>query len=173
MTHIFEASQRSILMVGSEAPAMDQEGAMPEPPKFDPHAFTPGQPIDNPYFPLKEGFTYHYVGRQRDDPSAKFVPNPNNVVVTHQTKLIAGVQALVNYDTDHVAGQTVERTIDYFAQDKAGNVWYLGEYATQYVYDTHGHVIKTTHQGSWQAGVNGAKPGYVMLAHPHVGADYY
>jgi hypothetical protein len=61
-------------------------------------------------------------------------------------------------------GRTVlERTTDWFAQDVHGNVWYLGERTAAY---ENGQV---DHSGSWQAGVDGARPGIVMNAHPQVG----
>src|SRR5690242_19059124 len=141
---------------------------MPELPDFDPRDFAPGQPIDNPYFPLREGFTYHYAGRERDEDTGMFVPDPNDVRVPREHKLVDGVQALVVYDTDHLGGQASEVTRDYYAQDKHGNVWYLGEYATQLVRDPQGKVVKVTHEGSWEAGVNGAEPGIVMKAYSRV-----
>jgi hypothetical protein len=146
---------------------------MPQLPKFDPADFKVGQPIDNPYSPFIPGTTYHFTGRTRDDGASAFEPNPNNVHVTAQTKMVDGVQAVIVHDTDIVAGQKTEFTSDYYAQDKVGNVWYMGEFSTQYVYDKHGHVTKTTHEGSFEAGVDGAKPGIVMLAHPRVGDSYF
>ncbi len=61
----------------------------------------------------------------------------------------------------------VERTEDWFAQDDEGNVWYLGEFATQY---ENGEIIG--HEGSWEAGVDGAQAGIVMKAQPQVGETY-
>ena len=159
-------------MVGSEAPAMDQEGSMPELPKFDPHAFTPGQPIDNPYFPLKEGFTYHYRGQAWND-NNQLVPSPDNTRVPHEHKQVDGIQALVVVDNVYMGGYLLETTNDYYAQDVHGNVWYMGEYGSEFTRDKSGKVIKVSHEGSWEAGVGGAKPGYIMPAHPKVGFDYY
>jgi hypothetical protein len=153
--------------------APDQEGTLPELPDFDPHDFAPGQPIDNPYFPLREGFTYHYVGREFDEATGAFALAPNDVRVPHEHKQVDGVQALVVYDTDDPGSQPSEATRDYYAQDKLGNVWSMGELTTQVVRDRQGKVVKVTHEGSWEAGVNGAKPGLVMKAHPRVGDDYF
>ena len=146
---------------------------MPELPDFDPHDFAPGQPIDNPYFPLREGFTYHYVGREFDEATGAFALAPNDLRVPHGTKQVDGVQALVVYDTDDPGSQPSKATRDYYAQDKHGNVWSVGELTTQVVRDRQGKVVKVTHEGSWEAGVNGAKPGLVMKAHPRVGDDYF
>src|SRR4051794_27077611 len=153
--------------------APDQEGTLPELPDFDPHDFAPGQPIDNPYFPLREGFTYHYVGREFDEATGAFALAPNDVRVAHEHKQVDGVQALVVYDTDDPGSQRSDVTRDYYAQDKHGNVWSVGELTIQVVRDRHGKVVKVTHEGSWEAGVDGAKPGLVMKAHPRVGDDYF
>ena len=88
--------------------------------------------------------------------------------VTHDTKMILGVQTTVVDDKVWIDGKLAEATLDWFAQDKDGNVWYLGEYATEY--DEKGSVLN--HEGSWEAGVNGAQAGIVMLAHPQKGSSY-
>ncbi len=54
-----------------------------------------------------------------------------------------------------------------------GNVWYLGEFATNYEYDDNGNLIRTNTGGSWEAGVDGALPGIIMQANPEVGDQYY
>ena len=64
-------------------------------------------------------------------------------------------------------GELTEDTLDWFAQDKAGNVWYFGEESKQF---EDGIVIGI--DGSWQAGVDDAKPGIVMKAKPKVGDVY-
>lgn len=51
----------------------------------------------------------------------------NEVTVTHNTKLILGVTCVEVLDTVTVNGELTERTLDWFAQDKDGNVWYFGE----------------------------------------------
>ncbi len=64
-------------------------------------------------------------------------------------------------------GKVVEDTFDWFAQDSAGNVWYFGEDSTEY--DEQG---RPDTEGSWEAGVDGAQAGIVMLAKPRVGDGY-
>jgi hypothetical protein len=61
-----------------------------------------------------------------------------------------------------------ERTSDYYAQDRCGNVWYFGEDTA--TLDPQGHVIST--DGSFHAGVDGAQPGVFMQAHPRVGRRF-
>jgi hypothetical protein len=115
--------------------------------------------IDNPYLPLKPGTTFIYKS-----------PDGSEVVrttVTHQTKEVFGVRCVVVRDVAFLNGKLEENTLDYFAQDKQGNVWYFGEDAKNY---HNGHFLNT--DGSWLAGVNGATPGIVMEGSPHVGDRY-
>ena len=58
----------------------------------------------------------------------------------------------------------MEITDDWYAQDSAGNIWYLGEYVTNY---QNGKVVD--HSGSFEAGVDGAQPGIAMPANPSRG----
>jgi hypothetical protein len=119
--------------------------------------------IDNPYLPMSPGSRWVYHETAADGTSQRVV-----VRVTKQTKLIAtGVTARVVRDTATSKGQVVEDTFDWYAQDKRGNVWYLGE-------DTRkldgGKVTST--EGSWQAGVDGAQPGILLPADPNPGMAY-
>ncbi len=142
----------------------------PKVPDFDPASFTDSTRIDNPYLPLKPGTTFVYVDKQAGV--------YDTIEVTHETKVVDGVKAVVVHDTGYVDGQKEEYTLDWFAQDKHGNVWYMGENSTQYYPDEPGKA--PTHEGSWQAGkpvedthpVQLAQPGYAMEAHPKVGDVY-
>src|SRR4029079_13106786 len=90
------------------------------------------------------------------------------VKVSDRTKRVAsGVTARVVRDTVTEKGKLVEDTFDWYARDKRGNVWYLGEDTKEY---SHGKVAST--EGSWEAGVDGARAGIVMPAHPRVGRQY-
>ena len=72
-----------------------------------------------------------------------------------------------------LSGRLEERTIDWYTQDRQGNVWYFGESTAEL--DKKGHVTST--EGTWQAGREGARPGIYMPAHPKVGQtgrqEYY
>jgi len=117
--------------------------------------------IDNKYFPLKPGTTFFYKGVAKEgDVRSEFF-------VTDDTKVILGVKTTVVRDTVKVNGELTEKTFDWFAQDKQGNVWYFGEDSKEY---KNGKVVST--EGSWQAGVDGAKPGIIMEANPQVGDSY-
>jgi hypothetical protein len=116
--------------------------------------------VDNPWFPLAPGTTYVYRGVRDGKPSRDVV------VVTHATRTILGVRATAVHDDLSLAGRLAERTTDWYAQDRAGNVWYLGE-ATAEI-DRDGRV--TSREGSWLAGVHGARAGIYMPAVPTIGA---
>ena len=89
------------------------------------------------------------------------------VTVTDKTRIIAGVRCVEVRDTDRVDGALKEDTLDWFAQDRTGAVWYFGEDTKEYA---HGKVSST--EGSWVAGEHGAKPGIVMPAQPRPGDRY-
>jgi hypothetical protein len=126
-------------------------------PPFDPSNFV--DRVDNPYFPLTPGSVWHYRGSKDGKRSLDVVK------VTNRTKRIAGVKATVASDRLYLNGKLEERTSDWYAQDKAGNVWYLGEDTAEL--DSNGKVKST--EGTWETGVNGATPGIIMPAHPRVG----
>ncbi len=96
--------------------------------------------IDNPYFPLKPGTTYLYKGVHENG----VTPQTDREVVTHQTRKVLGVTAEVINDTVSSGGHPIERTFDWYAQDKYGNVWYMGEDTREMV---HGHWVKMS--DSW------------------------
>lgn len=118
--------------------------------------------VTNPYMPLIPGAIYTYKGVEDGKPAM------NIMTVTRQTKQIIGVNVTVVHDRVYINKKRVEDTLDWYAQDKQGNVWYFGEDSKEIGAD--GQVVST--EGSWQAGVNGARPGIVMEAHPKAGDRY-
>jgi hypothetical protein len=126
-------------------------------PVIDPANFV--STIDNPYFTLTPGMTWIYEGKNKAG-----IIERVEVEVTSETKTILGVVATVVRDRVWKNGKLVEDTFDWFAQDKDGNVWYLGEDSKEI---KDGEVVSTA--GSWEAGVNGAKAGFIMKANPQVG----
>src|SRR3954471_15437459 len=77
--------------------------------------------VDNPWFPLRPGTKLTYEGEDEGTPARDVF------IVLHRTKRILGIRATVVFDRVLEHGRVVERTNDYYAQDRAGNVWYLGE----------------------------------------------
>lgn len=132
-----------------------------EPVNLDAADFT--TQIDNPYWPMAPGSRWLY--RETDSEGAKLRVE---VTVTPRTKKVAnGVEARVVHDVVTENGQLVEDTWDWYAQDSAGNLWYMGEDTKEY---ENGKVSSTA--GSWEAGVDGAQPGIALPAAPKAGQSY-
>jgi len=117
--------------------------------------------IDNPYFPLTPGTTF--VFEKVTEEGTEHI----EVTVTDETREILGVSCVVVRDTATFEGELIEDTWDWYAQDLEGNVWYFGELTYSY---ENGQIAGL--EGSWEAGVDGAKPGIVMEANPEVEDTY-
>jgi PEP-CTERM motif len=143
-------------------------------PDFDAATFNSDSSIsDNRYFPLVPGTRFVYEGENVDEDTGESVLERNETFITFESKNILGVTTRVVRDTAYVDDILVEDTRDWYAQDTDGNVWYMGEFVTNFVYDDEGNLIGTNNDGSWEAGVNGALPGYIMETNPQVGDNYY
>jgi hypothetical protein len=125
---------------------------LPAPAEFEAH-------VNNAWFPLHPGYTLLYRGVKDGQPSRDVF------TVTRRTKTILGVACTVVSDKLYLRGRLEERTEDWYAQDRGNNVWYLGE-ATEELFP-NGSV--KTREGSWQAGVDGARAGIFMPGHPYRG----
>jgi len=124
-------------------------------PAIDPSQFVAA--VDNPLFPLVAGTKLVYMGGDEHI----------EVTVMSDRRTILGVSTVVVRDTGTVNGEVIEDTFDWYAQDRDGNVWYFGEDTKEY---DHGKVIST--EGTWEGGVDGAKPGILIPAAPVVGQPY-
>jgi hypothetical protein len=136
----------------SDSPSLPQGS---EPANLDAADFV--SRVDHPYWPMAPGNRWVYrEGTQRVV-----------VTVTDRTKRIEGIPATVVHDVVTEDGELVENTWDWYAQDKNGDLWYLGEQTKEY---EHGKVRST--EGSWEAGVDGAEAGIALPATPEVGMAY-
>ena len=117
--------------------------------------------VDNPYSPFLAGARWVYRGGTPQEPERIVVK------VLRRTRMIEGIRATVVRDTVRVDGELKEDTFDWFAQDRRGRVWYLGEATREY---EDGRVVST--EGSWETGLDGARAGVVMFRHPRVGRPY-
>jgi hypothetical protein len=147
------------LAVGAWAPAAGAKG--PPAPKAS-HFGHRSNLVTNIWFPLARGSVYVYDG-QKDGKAARDV-----MTVTHKTKMITGIRALPVADRLYLNGVLAERTTDWYAQDKKGTVWYLGEKTAEL--NAKGKVTST--EGSFLSGRDGAKGGIFMPAHPAVGQSF-
>ncbi len=145
-------------------------GAATTLPDFASATFTPNSPINNRYFSLLDDSTRVYTAR---DASGAAVDERFEFNRIGAGPSILGVATVSRRDRAYSDGLLHEDTVDYFAQDTQGNVWYFGEDVTNYVYDAGGNLTGTNSSSSWRGGVNGGLPGYAMRANPRVGDDFY
>ena len=148
---------------GADPPAAADRGLPQsgEPVALDARDFT--TTIDNPYLPLRPGSRWTYLETDAEGGRQRVV-----VTVTTRTRVIAnGVRARVVRDVATEGGVPVEITDDWYAQDRAGNVWYLGESVRNF---RDGELVDRA--GSFEAGVDGAQAGIAMPADPVPGLSY-
>ncbi len=144
-----------LFVIGSTGIAASASASAPSPSNFV-------RRVDNPWFPLVPGTTFVYRG-VKDGKVARDV-----FTVTPATKTIQGVRCTGVRDRLYLAGRLEERTTDWYAQDRRGNVWYFGEATAEL--DRAGHVTST--EGTWQAGRDGAQAGIYITARPTVGQSH-
>lgn len=160
---------------GSASPRAPFTGEACYDPMIDAADFA-GVVEDNPFFPLTPGTTWRYEAESKDGAEI------NLVKVTNDTKTItlpdgSTIDATVVYDLvyecdelddcDLVLDNLIEETYDWYAQDAEGTVWYFGEESAEW---EDGQIVST--EGSWEAYVDGALPGIIMLADPDIGHTY-
>jgi hypothetical protein len=107
-------------------------------PSPDPADFVAG--VDNPWLALAPGRTWRYT-------VAGATPGVLVITVEDTTYDVAGVATTPVGRTD----PTGDQVVDYYAQDRRGNVWWFGR------------------EGVWLAGSDGAEAGLVMPATPRLG----
>ena len=134
-------------------------------PTFNSGNFSGNPVITNPYFPVVAGEVRCYEGAPADE---QFVFTGLGAGPT-----ILGVKTFTVQDSATEGGLLVEDTLDYYAQDKDGNVWYFGEDVTNYHYDRDGNLTGTDTASAWRAEINGALPGYIMPVSLAIGFNYY
>jgi hypothetical protein len=161
---VIAAGAAAIVLAAAGGAASTAGGQLPqgaEQVHLNPSDFTTR--ITNPWWPMRPGNRWVYRETDPEGGRQKVV-----VTVTKRTKLIAnGVTARVVHDVVTEAGKPVEVTDDWYAQDRRGNIWYLGEATTEY---EDGKPVST--QGSFEAGVDGAQAGVIMPAQPRPGLRY-
>jgi len=128
-------------------------------PKINPSDFVSG--VNNKYFTLTPGMTLIYEGETEEG------TEHIEVTTLSETKKVMGVECMIVWDRVFLNGELIEDTLDWFAQDKDGNVWYFGEDSKEI---KDGEVVSNA--GSWESGIDEAKPGIIMLANPKIGDQY-
>lgn len=101
--------------------------------------------VDNPWLPLRTGSRWEYA-----DADLGITSPPALTLAVEPGPEIAGIATTTLVRT--AADGTVVR--DHYAQDRDGNVWWLGR------------------EGEWQAGAAGAEAGLAMPARPRFGDGF-
>ena len=122
--------------------------------------------MDHPLVPLSAIRVTVFEGHERGE-SGEAIPVRVESRVLDKTERVAGVPARVVQVHEYEHGELVERTRDYYAQSRDGNVWYFGEHVDDY---KDGKIVG--HGGQWFAGRDGALPGLFMSAQPKVGRTF-
>ena len=130
--------------------------------RFDDDRFPRRPQIDNRFLPFVPGTQRVYEG------DVDGVPHRVTFTVTDLSKEIDDVETLVIWDVDESEGEVVEAELAFFAQDRAGNVWNLGEYPEEF---DGGEFVGAP--STWISGEAGAKAGIHMAATPQVRSSFY
>jgi hypothetical protein len=133
-------------------PAID-----PYNPQIVPDDFSPR--ITNRFFALRPGTIFLF-----ENPGAR---EREEMAVLSETKVVMGVTTAVVRHREWRDDRLKEDTVDWYAQHKDGTVWYFGEAVAILEKD---QVV--SYRGSWEAGVDGALPGIIMLGDPKIGSSY-
>jgi hypothetical protein len=134
--------------------------------ELDPANFSDPTMIDNVWTPMQPGTRWVHEGTALDD-EGNSVVRRIEFTVTDLTKEIAGVQTVVAWIVDYTDGEPVEKEIAFYAQDRDGNIWYLGEYPEEY---EEGEFVAAQ---PWIHGLEDARAGIKMLADPKPGLPNY
>ncbi len=135
---------------------------------FDPNNFDENSiNITNEWMPLSPGMRFVYAGVSVEEVGDDPTPHRVLIHVTDLVKEINGVSCVVNLDLDYSSGVLVEAELAFFAQDKEGTVWRMGEYPEEY---EDGEFAEAPH---WIAGIEDARAGISMLANPWLGTPSY
>lgn len=133
---------------------------------YDRGGFAESAKVDNRWFPLVPGTQFVYAGFINQDD--KRVEHRVVFTVTDLTKVVDGVRSVVLFDRDYNAGTLVEAELAFHAQDKAGNVWNMGEYPEEYEEGKFAGAPDT-----WLTGEADAKAGILMRSDPRTGTSSY
>ena len=105
-----------------------------------------------------------FEGEERDPDTGETIRTRLESTVLPETDVVAGVEVTVVQEKEYEDGELVESTLDYFAQDRDGTVYYLGERVDEY---EDGKVVG--HGGEWLAGEGRNEPGIFMPSQLTIG----
>lgn len=156
----------SVIFVNTMIFAQDNGKPEKEHEDFNPANFDESSiNITNKYLPMKPGTRMVYEGTTVED--GEKIAHRVIITITDMTKRIDGVNSVVSWDLDYSNGELVESEIAFFAQDKFGNVWRMGEHPEEY---EEGKFIASS---TWINGTEGSIAGISMQSEPKVGMPTY
>ncbi len=120
--------------------------------------------VSNPHMAFGTLKRAVYLGKERDPETGKAFRIRMEWIVRDSVETKAGIKVMVVESVHHADDELVERSRDYFAQDRSGAVRYLGQDVDDY---DGGKIIG--HDGQWLVGEHGSKAGLLMPAAPKVG----
>ena len=139
---------------------------------FEGATFTAPWIIDNQYWPHVIGVSHVYFAETEDGCEV------NMVTATDTrdgfTSPYDGITSLAVDDLEWVSEECdgeyvlMEKTTDWYAQDDADNIWYMGEETEAY----DDELDCLTEEGAWEAGQDDAEAGIVVLGTPIKGLAY-
>ena len=132
---------------------------------FAPSNFDNSTDINNEWMPMQPGTKWVYEGTAVED--GESLTRRIEFTVTDLTKEVAGVRTVVAWIVDYNDDEIIEKEIAFYAQDKDGNVWYLGEYPEEY---EDGEFVKAS---PWIHGIEDARAGIKMVTEPELGIPSY
>lgn len=125
----------------------------------------------NPYFPLDPGRQWIFRGVEQGQPAELVITVLDE---TREIKVVSGgrtrtIMARVFEERDAIAGVLTDLGRQYYARCiQTGDVYMFGEEVQIF---ENGEVVNQV--GSWEAGINGAKPGIIMPGSFFLGARYF
>jgi hypothetical protein len=123
--------------------------------------------IDHPYVAFAAVRRAVYDGTEVDPDTGDAIPIRVESTPRRESGSVAGLEVTVVAVSDYEDGALVEQTDDYYAQDRAGAVYYLGERVDDY---EDGKVVG--HHGQWLAGEDGHRAGVFMPARVEIGTEF-
>lgn len=146
--------------------------------EFDSDNFDNPLVIDNQFWPQVVGAVFTYKAETSDGCEWSQVTvsdDTKDITVPGQDMITVRVVEDFEYEDEDCGGidpdELVEKTFDWYGQDNDGNIWYFGE-DTQNCELVNDEVVCTPGGGGWEAGLNGALPGIIMLDDPDSGERY-
>jgi hypothetical protein len=134
--------------------------------RFDPANFDHPARGRSPWLPLKPGT--QWVREGSTIVGDRKVPHQVTTTITDVYRTIEGIRTVAALDYELDSGQVSQESLDYFAEDKSGNLWYLGGYTEEY---EGGRFVGS--EDAWLSGVNGARYGLLVPAQPKEGSRPY